>query len=168
MYPGSWWWTGWPGVLRFMGSQRVGHNWATELNWTEYRQVVNAISWREQKSRKIYCVGQWRHRRGRISFKLGKVHLDQWWALGSWGDILWAPSILLLMLSKQQKLKKTSFIDIHFPLIYPHPLSKISMIVCSKTLSFITEIHISILFISKSTEWEAEDLHLGDVGGSPS
>ena len=31
----SWWWTGRPGVLRFMGSQRVGHNWATELNWTE-------------------------------------------------------------------------------------------------------------------------------------
>ena len=33
---GSWWWTGRPGVLRFMGSQRVGHDWATELNWTEY------------------------------------------------------------------------------------------------------------------------------------
>ena len=31
---GSWWWTGRPGVLRFMGSQRVGHNWATELDWT--------------------------------------------------------------------------------------------------------------------------------------
>jgi len=29
-----WWWTGRPGALRFMGSQRVGHNWATELNWT--------------------------------------------------------------------------------------------------------------------------------------
>ena len=28
-----WWWTGRPGVLRFMGSQRVGHDWATELNW---------------------------------------------------------------------------------------------------------------------------------------
>ena len=27
--------TGRPGVLRFMGSQRVGHDWATELNWTE-------------------------------------------------------------------------------------------------------------------------------------
>ena len=26
----------WPGVLRFMGSQRVGHNWVTELNWTEF------------------------------------------------------------------------------------------------------------------------------------
>ena len=33
--PGSWWWTGRPGVLRFMGLQRFGHNWATELNWTE-------------------------------------------------------------------------------------------------------------------------------------
>ena len=30
----SWWWTGRPGVLWFMGSQRVGPNWATELNWT--------------------------------------------------------------------------------------------------------------------------------------
>ena len=30
---GSWWWTGTPGVLWFMGSQRVRHDWATELNW---------------------------------------------------------------------------------------------------------------------------------------
>ena len=30
---GSWWWTGSPGVLQFMGSQRVGHDRATELNW---------------------------------------------------------------------------------------------------------------------------------------
>ena len=27
------WWTGRPGVLRFMGLQRVGHDWVTELNW---------------------------------------------------------------------------------------------------------------------------------------
>ena len=32
---GRWWWTERPGMLRFMGSQRVGHDWATELNWTE-------------------------------------------------------------------------------------------------------------------------------------
>ena len=31
---GSWWWTRRPGMLWFMGSQRVGHDWATELNWT--------------------------------------------------------------------------------------------------------------------------------------
>ena len=30
---GSWWWTGMPGVLQFMGSQRVGHDWVSELNW---------------------------------------------------------------------------------------------------------------------------------------
>ena len=31
----SWWWTGRPGVVRFMGLQRAGHDWATELNWTQ-------------------------------------------------------------------------------------------------------------------------------------
>ena len=36
---GSWWWTGRPGVLRFMGSKKVGHNWVTELNWL-YISVV--------------------------------------------------------------------------------------------------------------------------------
>ena len=30
---GSWWWTGKPGVLWYLGSQRVRHDWATELNW---------------------------------------------------------------------------------------------------------------------------------------
>ena len=33
----SWWWIGKSGVLQSMGSQRVGHNWATELNWTDRR-----------------------------------------------------------------------------------------------------------------------------------
>ena len=33
--PQGWWWTGRPGVLRFMGSQRVWHDWTTELNSTE-------------------------------------------------------------------------------------------------------------------------------------
>ena len=31
---GSWWWTGRPGVLQFMGSRRVGHNWETDLIWS--------------------------------------------------------------------------------------------------------------------------------------
>ena len=34
---GSWWWTGRPGMLQFMGLQRVGHNWVTELNWTLWK-----------------------------------------------------------------------------------------------------------------------------------
>ena len=32
---GGWWWTGRPGTLQSLGSQRVRHHWATELNWTE-------------------------------------------------------------------------------------------------------------------------------------
>ena len=32
---GSWWWAGRPGVLWFRGSQRVRHDWATELDWTD-------------------------------------------------------------------------------------------------------------------------------------
>ena len=35
---GSWWWKGRLGVLWFMGSQRIGHNWVTELNWTFYKE----------------------------------------------------------------------------------------------------------------------------------
>ena len=33
---GSWWWTGRPGVLQSLGSQRVRHYWVPELNWTEF------------------------------------------------------------------------------------------------------------------------------------
>ena len=40
---GSWWWTGKPGVLQSMGSQRVRHNWVTELNLEE---VLLTLSYR--------------------------------------------------------------------------------------------------------------------------
>ena len=42
----SLWWTGRPGVLRFMGSQRVRHDWATELNWTNVlHQHSEVVLW---------------------------------------------------------------------------------------------------------------------------
>ena len=46
---GSWWWTGRPGVLWFMGSQRVAHDWATEteLNWVV--KSYHKQGFREQK-----------------------------------------------------------------------------------------------------------------------
>ena len=43
---GSWWWTGRPGLLWFMGSQKAGHNWETELNWNElqiYRETMETV-----------------------------------------------------------------------------------------------------------------------------
>ena len=40
----SWWWTGKPGELQSMGSQRVRHDWATELNWNNtYSQGGSCI-----------------------------------------------------------------------------------------------------------------------------
>ena len=40
---GSWWWTGRAGVLQFMGSQRVGHDWATELKWLNWNKILLTI-----------------------------------------------------------------------------------------------------------------------------
>ena len=40
----SWWWTGRPGVLQFMGSQKVGHDGVTELNWTEISSNINSYN----------------------------------------------------------------------------------------------------------------------------
>ena len=36
----SWWWTGRPDVLQFMGLQRLRHNWVTELNWTDIAYLI--------------------------------------------------------------------------------------------------------------------------------
>ena len=59
---GSWWWTGRPGMLRCMGSQRVRHDWATELNWTESK-IINTKTpkknlfqiWKHQQVIKRLC-----------------------------------------------------------------------------------------------------------------
>ena len=42
----SWWWTGKPGVLQSIGSQSVGHDWATELNWL--RNKLTKLSYPSQ------------------------------------------------------------------------------------------------------------------------
>ena len=36
-----WWWTGSPGMLQSIRSQRVGHDWETELNWTSHDVQVS-------------------------------------------------------------------------------------------------------------------------------
>ena len=48
---GSWWWTGRPGVLPFMGLQRVGHYWVTDLIWSDGHLIFDKwgknIQWRK-------------------------------------------------------------------------------------------------------------------------
>ena len=53
----SWWWTGRPGVLRFTGSQRVGHDWASELNWTEMNWIPT-IRVNFQKTKRYWILYQ--------------------------------------------------------------------------------------------------------------
>ena len=47
---GSWWWTGKPGVVQSLGSQRVGHDWVTELNW-----IFKKLSLRNALT--VQCLG---------------------------------------------------------------------------------------------------------------
>ena len=57
----SWWWTGKPGVLQSMGSQRVWHDWATELNWTELKlnlQYFGYLMWRADSLEKTLMLGK--------------------------------------------------------------------------------------------------------------
>ena len=37
---GSWWWTGRPGVLWFIASQRITHDWVTKVNWTAFSKSM--------------------------------------------------------------------------------------------------------------------------------
>ena len=75
---GSWWWTGKPGVLQSMGSQRVGQDWVIELNrWGHSLYMMQVLlgqvyvhsgTWEQClfKTRGLFpqscpCLG-WRHR----------------------------------------------------------------------------------------------------------
>ena len=44
LLPGTWGWTGKPGMMQSIGSQRVRHDWANELNWTELNWLAICIS----------------------------------------------------------------------------------------------------------------------------
>ena len=58
MSVGSWWWTGRPGMLQSMGSQTVGHTWATELNWTRVQWVNGQGHFTHIKMNKINPQGE--------------------------------------------------------------------------------------------------------------
>ena len=61
---GSWWRTRKPGMLQSMGSQRIGHDWATELNWSLHVVMIFSLTMRTSilpatfKYAIQYCYGQ--------------------------------------------------------------------------------------------------------------
>ena len=105
---GSWWWTGRPGVLQFMGLQRARHDWVTELNWTDERGggtlgTTSSMSFR-RNTRCLHCRDPpnlsdwWQHF---IFFNLNLFILIRVYphipsdeknnSNISWKDSLWAP-----------------------------------------------------------------------------
>ena len=91
---GNWWWTGRPEVLRFMGLRRVGHDWATELNWNESHQQCKRAQFKYSWVRMFL----WRRDRlltpvfsifpGGSDGKESTCHKETWvWFLG-WEDHL--------------------------------------------------------------------------------
>ena len=82
----SWWWTGRPGVLQFMGSQRVGHDWETELNQTEVIGLYNIICIHSSVSGFLNYFHLWllwtfAHRcakRSSLCVQFFWVHLQKW------------------------------------------------------------------------------------------
>ena len=52
---GSWWWTGRPGVLWFMGSQTVRRDWVTELNWMWIDLIAARIPPKKQTGNLVLC-----------------------------------------------------------------------------------------------------------------
>ena len=84
---GSWWWTGRPGVLRFTGSQRVGQDWATELNWMssqDLHEVVHFGQWNDTEF-SLHCIKRFVMS---ICLITGDVNLDHL-ELQSWEVIPW-------------------------------------------------------------------------------
>ena len=80
-----WWWTGRPGVLRFSGSQRVGHDWATELNWEtelnwcrEDNQGAGRSLWGRRKGQFLDSWQWWVGRWFQAGEALGKQFYARW------------------------------------------------------------------------------------------
>ena len=76
---GSWWWTGRPGMLQFTGSQRVRHDWANELNWTELKDLIRVHQ--RKVTEKVFPA--------KVA---GCVRFGVWWELSILGT--WKKSIL--------------------------------------------------------------------------
>ena len=87
--PGSWWWTGKPGVLQSMGLQRVGHNWVTELNWTEGCKESDMTQLLSTHTHNI-----------QITYLRGKIHRR--WPGILWGRSFWTSLILLHLLASRE------------------------------------------------------------------
>ena len=58
---GGWWWTGRPGMLQFMRSQRVGQDWATELRLFTKIKCNDCSTWKALQFTPVFHVDSFIH-----------------------------------------------------------------------------------------------------------
>ena len=125
---GRWWWTGRPGVLQFMGSQRARHDWGTELNWNElYTSWINLrkilyqllLKIRNYPLRPVLCQGWEKSLYGQEESFSSLISLK----IGAWDLSLWHP-LLQLQGHKWSQVFLTSpvsdFLFCHLLLLVTH------------------------------------------------
>ena len=149
----SWWWTGRPGVLRFMGSQRVGHNWATELNWpagmkTERRAFCKIPKTWPSSVIKIaprrLCHSQWSH----TPYNPG---------------VEWVESLLLKGNRKHKHVRTGIMAEHHFPLFSAEIKSDWGY----SSKHQLLNIFLNTLEKSKLFEWQKLTARVAVVTGCP-
>ena len=69
----SWWWTRKPDMLQSMGSLRAGHDWVTELSWTEPSMYYATFCAQRLGDYKYIFIFAWRNT-GKIPWKLKLVN----------------------------------------------------------------------------------------------
>ena len=98
----SWWWTGRPGVLWFMGLQRVGHDWVTELNWFLLlpNTGLDTVAKDMDKTVKSLCPEEI-YIPALHPIAVGLYRAISWWVSPGWGQtnlgkshITWTPRCL--------------------------------------------------------------------------
>ena len=107
----SWWWTGRPGVLQFMGSQRVRHGWATELNWCFYqghfstRVLLKSIMFYQKLcSQEIELEGEMSDKNFFFFFLSRRVKWSDWDQYWSWPEYsAWYFPSVVKVIKKEMK-----------------------------------------------------------------
>ena len=115
---GSWWWTGRPGVLQSTVSQRVGHDWATELNWTI--MATTYLLTKEDTNMKISSL----YDNYKSCFVLVFQSLNGGWLFAApWIAVCQAPLSFTISLSllKLMSIESVMFSN-HLILCHPHLL----------------------------------------------
>ena len=132
---GSWWWTGRPGMLWFTGSQRVGHEWATELNWTDALLTTSKIPFLRSQQTIIQqsdLVFIWSRENSQLSYAFQSVCLcliDTKPAKGCLPTGLFSTQNIILVLSNcylqiagQQDALPLFWASVHFLIPLPQSL----------------------------------------------